>query len=46
MLDADPLSNPTLSGKIESPHRESEGVFLVSQEPDSLRPRAPSVECF
>lgn len=46
MLDAHPLSNPTLSGKIESLHRESEGVFLVCQQPDSLRPLAPSVECF
>lgn len=43
MLDAEPLSNPTLSGKTESLHREIQGVFLVFQEPKSCRPLAPSV---
>lgn len=46
MLDADPLSNPTLSGKIESLHRESEGGLSSLSGAHSHRPLAPSVECF
>lgn len=45
MPDADPLSSPTLSGKVESLHGGG-GVFLVFQGPDSHQPLAPSVECF